>query len=129
MIAPSYLPRVAIVDDDLYIRRSLSRLLRSAGFAVDEYESAESFLAAIEAAEPHCAVLDIRLRAMSGPSAKEELDRRGLPVPVIFITAFDEEDTRLALAGHPGVTCLRKPFEPQELLHWVVENTGARATS
>ena len=117
------------MDDDPYLRRSLSRLLRSAGFAVCEYESAESFLDAIDAAEPHCAVLDIRLRAMSGPSAKQELDRRGLEIPVIFMTAFDEDDTRLALADHPHTRCLRKPFEPQELLHWAAENTAAGASS
>jgi FixJ family two-component response regulator len=106
------------VDDDLYLRRSLSRLLRSAGFAVDDYGSAESFLEAIESSRPDCAVLDIRLGGMSGPHAKQELDRRGLVIPVIFITAFDEEETRTTLAGHPDVRCLRKPFEPQALIDW-----------
>lgn len=96
---------VAIVDDNPSLRRSLSRLLRSAGFAVCDYESAEAFLSAVESARPDCVVLDIELGGMSGADAKRELDHRGLTIPVVFITAFDEEETRTALADHPGVPC------------------------
>ena len=106
------------MDDDLHLRRSLSRLLRSAGFAVCDYESAESFLCAMETSRPDCIVLDVQLGGMSGPDAKHELDRRGVVIPVIFITAFDENETRVMLADHPGIPCLRKPFEAQALLEW-----------
>jgi FixJ family two-component response regulator len=111
-------PRVAIVEDDLPLRRSLARLLRSGGCTVFDYESAESFLVAVESVHPDCVVLDIQLGGMSGPEAKTALDRRGLSMPVAFMTAFSEEETRKALARYRGVPCLRKPFEAQALLMW-----------
>ena len=99
--------RVAIVDDSQGLRCSLARFLRAGGCAVFDYESAESFLDTVESVQPDCVVLDIQLGGMSGPEAKVALDRRGLSIPVAFITAFSEDETRRVLADHRGVPCFK----------------------
>jgi FixJ family two-component response regulator len=111
--------RVAVVDDDRFVRRALSRLLRGAGYGVELYESGEAFLAAVEVEMPHCALLDIRLGGLSGPDVKQELDRRGLPIRVIFMTAHSEEETRNSLLSFPEIEVLRKPFSAGQLMCWL----------
>ena len=107
---------VAVVDDDISVRRSLLRLLRSAGFNVAVYDSGESFLARDDVAAPAFLILDVHLAGISGPDLKGELNRRGINVPTIFITAHDEGATRKSLEKFPGVPCLRKPFSGSELV-------------
>jgi len=107
---------IAVVDDDVSVRRSLLRLLRSAGFQVAVFDSGESFLAQDKDLLPACLILDIHLAGISGPDLKHELNQRGLDVPTIFITAHDEEATQASLRNFPGVPCLRKPFPGSSLL-------------
>lgn len=108
--------RVAVVDDDADVRKALSRLLRSVGCSVATYSSAESYLARDPQEGPDCLLLDIGLGGMSGFELREELLRTGRWVPLVFITAQDDEATRHALLQLGSVPCLRKPFTDQSLL-------------
>ena len=111
--------RVAVVDDDGFVRRALGRLLRGSGHRVDLYESGEAFLTALETEPPDCAMLDIRLGGMNGPDVKRELDRLGKSIRVVFMTAHSEEETRALLCPFPNVTVLRKPFSSILLMDWL----------
>lgn len=115
-------PFIAIVDDDISVRRGLLRLLKAAGFSVSVYDSGESFLAQAAANKPECLILDVHLTGMSGPEVKMELNHRGQPVPTIFITAHEEEATRESLERFPGVPCLRKPFAASMLVDLIRES-------
>jgi FixJ family two-component response regulator len=110
---------IVVVDDDVSVRRSLLRLLRSAGFQVDAYESGESFLARTDAEPAACLILDVHLGGISGPDLKQELNRQGLAVPTIFISAHDEEATRESRALFPDVPWLRKPFSGGALIELI----------
>jgi FixJ family two-component response regulator len=112
----SQAPVVVVVDDDISVRRSLLRLLRSAGFNVTIYDSGESFLAQEDLAVPSCLILDVHLTGVSGPDVKQFLTQKGWRVPTIFITARDEGTTRESIRRFPGVVCLRKPFLGSSLL-------------
>ena len=85
---------VAVVDDDESLRRSLSRLLRAAGFQAITYPSAEAYLN--DQKRPHfdCLVLDIRLNGMSGVDLQKQLAGAGSVTPVVFITAHDDPKVR-----------------------------------
>lgn len=85
---------VAVVDDDHSLRRSLSRLLRAAGMRAVTYSSAEAFLA--DRQHPHfdCLVLDVRLGGMSGIDLALWLAAEGATEPIIFVTAYDDAETR-----------------------------------
>ena len=106
---------VSVVDDDESVRESLPDLLRELGFAARTFASAAEFLAADALDETRCLILDIAMPEMSGPELQRELVRRGVAVPVIFITAQTGETVRTAVLTQGAVECLFKPFGENEL--------------
>lgn len=109
-------PPIAIVDDDESIRESLEGLLKSYGFTMRLYESAESFLESLKIQVPGCLLLDVRLEGMSGPELQHELATAGMPIPIIFMTAHGDEALRARLIATGAVDCLLKPFSEEELI-------------
>jgi DNA-binding response OmpR family regulator len=86
--------RVAVVDDDASLRRSLSRLLRAAGMDPTDYCSAETFLADRKQPRFDCLVLDVRLGGMSGIDLGRWLSAEGNAPPIVYVTAYDDAETR-----------------------------------
>jgi len=84
--------RIALVDDDSSIRRSVSRLLRSFGYECVAYESAESALADPSLLQAVCLLIDIELFGMNGFELRDHLRSLGSSVPHIFVTAHSEVD-------------------------------------
>jgi FixJ family two-component response regulator len=87
--------RVAIIDDDESLCRSLRRLLRQSGFHPLIYLSAEEFLDSSERSRFDCLLLDIQLGGMSGIDLRRQLLSEGDMTPVIYITAHDEPAARI----------------------------------
>ena len=119
------LPLVSIVDDDLSVRRALSRLVRLAGYAVESFASAGEFLASAARSHTVCLVLDIQLDGggMSGFDLQERLVADGATLPTIFITAHGDDRTR-ERARHSGVVgFLSKPFGDESLLALIRRET------
>ena len=112
-MAPSSL--IAVVDDDPSIRTALSSLLRSAGYRVQLFEDAESFLAGCAEGFPDCIVTDIQMERMNGLELIEALQGDGCP-PVIVITAFPEPALRQRAMQLGAAAFLSKPFDAAELL-------------
>jgi FixJ family two-component response regulator len=110
-------PLISVVDDDISVRKSLNRLIRSAGLDVRLFASAEEFLNSSHAPRPDCLILDVRLPGMSGVELNKQLGARSCKVPVIFITAHGSDDTaRAEAASDRTVAYLIKPFSGDELL-------------
>ncbi len=115
---------VSIVDDDLSIRRALSRVVRLAGYAVESFASAREFLASGPGGRIACLVLDIHLNGgMSGFDLQERMVADGFTIPTIFITAHGDAQTceRATRSGVAGF--LLKPFEEQSLLDLIRRET------
>ena len=108
-------PRIAIVDDDESVRESLPHLLKEMGFTARSFPSAEEFLASDFFRKTDCLILDVSMRAMSGPELQAELKRLGSKIPIIFITAQSDESLRLRLLEQGAVDCLLKPFSDTDL--------------
>ena len=107
---------VFVVDDDPLVRRALTRLLKSAGYPVEAFESAEAFLSRGAAGGGGVLVLDVRMPGMSGIDLQERLAANGAGMPIVFITAHDDESAReRALAGGARAF-LRKPFDEQVII-------------
>lgn len=107
--------QIAIVDDEASVRSGLSNLLQSEGYSTLAFDSAETFLAAMPASAA-LAIVDIKLKGMSGTALFEMLQRSATPLPVIFISGHDEEAWQ-RYAGTPGaVAFLRKPIDIDTLL-------------
>jgi FixJ family two-component response regulator len=109
-------PFVAIVDDDESVREALPDLLQALGFAAQAFSSAEEFLASDFIPRSQCLILDITMPGMSGPDLHQELRRRRLNIPVIFITAQGDEEIRSQLRAQGAVECLFKPVSNSSLL-------------
>ena len=115
---------VFIVDDDELIRDSLAQLVKSVGLQVETFSSAQSFLDAELPDQPGCLVLDIRMPGMSGLDLQDELKKRDLSIPIIFITGHGTVPMSVRAMKSGAVDFLQKPFEDQDLLdaiHHAVE--------
>jgi FixJ family two-component response regulator len=105
-----------VVDDDESVRESLPDLLKEFGFATRAFLSAEEFLLSDCIGETSCLILDIAMPGMSGPELYQELKRRGLEIPVIFITAQRDETIRNRMLQQGAAGFLFKPFSDADLL-------------
>jgi len=109
-------PLVSVVDDDESVRESLPDLLRELGFAAEAFASAEEFLASDHVGRTRCLVLDVAMPGVSGPELQGDLARRGRAIPIVFITAQQDESIRPRLLAAGAVACLFKPFSDTALL-------------
>jgi len=118
------LPLVSVVDDDESIRESLPDLLRELGFAVDVFASGEEFLASDQRQWTRCLILDVAMPGMSGIELQEELTRRGLAIPIVFITGQPDEEVRPRVLAAGAVDYLHKPFHEAALIRAVNAAVG-----
>lgn len=110
-------PLISVVDDDHSVRESLARLIRSVGFGVQVFGSAEEFLGAAHGREPDCLILDIRMPGMNGLELQHELTASVRDLPVIFITAHGSDAEVRGRALRAGaVDYLLKPLKEEEVL-------------
>jgi FixJ family two-component response regulator len=113
----SMAPLVSVVDDDVSVRKSLDRMIRSVNLEVRVFASAEEFLNSDYPRKTDCLILDLRLPGISGVELHRQLLARRCHVPVIFITAHgSDERARSEAASAWMVAYLTKPFSGDELL-------------
>jgi FixJ family two-component response regulator len=109
-------PVISIIDDDGSVRAATYNLVRSLGYIVHTFASAEEFLRSPHLNDTSCVIADVRMPAMSGVELQAHLLATGHRVPFIFITAFFVESAR-ARALKAGATCfLTKPFDGEALV-------------
>ncbi|HVN37980.1 MAG TPA: response regulator transcription factor [Myxococcota bacterium] len=109
-------PTVFVVDDDASVRKSTERLVRSMGFAVRTFESAQAFLDSAPIDGPACLVLDVRLPGQSGLDLQRELARSGVEIPIIFVTGHGDIPMSVRAMKAGAAEFLTKPVRSQELL-------------
>ncbi len=115
---------VYLIDDDDSVRRALQRLLRSAGLDVKSFSSTEEFLQSGNLVENGaCIILDIRMPGMTGFDLQEKPASKGIRIPVITISAFDDAETRERARKLGATAFFRKPVDGQALIdatHWAI---------
>ena len=116
---------VAVVDDDPSTLRGIERLLNAKGFDAETFHSAEAFLSGEAASRAICLVLDIDLGGMSGIDLRHRLAASGSKLPVIFITAVDDDATLREATEAGCIACLRKPFPAHSLISAIDKCAGA----
>ena len=118
---------VYVVDDDASVRRSLKRLLVSAGYAVEALASAQEFLRVAPPPGPACAVLDVRMPGMTGPQLFDRMAASHLSLPVVFLTGHGDVPTGVRVMKEGAVDFLLKPVDGKTLLRAVAEAVGRDA--
>jgi len=127
---------VFVVDDDPSVRKSLTRLIESAGYTVEAFASARDFLKAATAGGPCCLVLDVRMPGMTGLDLQRTLAQAVHRIPIVFVTGQGDIPMTVTAMKAGAVDFLTKPFAARDLLdavHRAVEkdtrNLGTEARS
>ena len=107
---------VAVVDDDQSMLNAAESLLDAHGFTTMKFPSAEEFLGSGEATRADCLLVDIHLDGVSGIELRRQLKVSHPGLPVIFMTALDDEAVRREALEAGCVTFLHKPFPAHELI-------------
>ncbi|QUV98017.1 response regulator transcription factor [Chloracidobacterium sp. E] len=109
-------PTVYVVEDDVSVRQSLENWLRSVGYQVASFASAEAFLSAARDEMFGCLVLDVRLPGVGGLDVQSRLTAAGVDLPIIFITGHGDIPMSVRAMKAGAFEFLTKPFQEQELL-------------
>src|SRR5437763_7774949 len=109
-------PTVFVVDDYAPVRRSISRLLQAAGFAVAAFASADEFLAQFDPQTMGCLVLDVAMPTLNGLELQHILEKTGSLLPIIFLTGHGDIPKTVQAMKHGASDFLTKPVNDEELL-------------
>ncbi|MES1981880.1 MAG: response regulator [Pseudomonadota bacterium] len=109
-------PNVFVVDDDAAVRDSLRMMLKAAGYTAATFSGADEFLAACNSEATGCIILDVNMPGMDGPSLQEELNRRGLRLPIIFLTGQGSIPLSVRTMKAGAMDFFTKPVDGTELL-------------
>ena len=117
---------VFVIDDDPGVLKALERLLRANGFSVETFASAAAFLERPLADRPACLILDLRMPGVGGLDLQEALSRRGLSLPIIFLSGKGDVPSTARAMREGAVDFLVKPVDEPELLA-AIERARVRA--
>jgi FixJ family two-component response regulator len=112
---------VFVVDDDASLREALGGLIRSAGFKVETFASAQDFLARPPADVPSCLVLDVGLPGLSGLDLQSRMAQINLEIPIVFITGHGDVPTSVRAMKAGALEFLTKPFLDRDLLDAIAQ--------
>jgi len=112
---------VFVIDDDPSVRRALERQLRTAGFRVETFASAQDYVARAPQAAIACIVTDVRMPGMSGLDLQASLAQAGCALPMVFITGHGDIPTTVRAMKGGAIDFLSKPFAEREILAAVAE--------
>jgi FixJ family two-component response regulator len=115
---------ISVVDDDESIRRTTTLLIESFGLRATAFESAESFLKSGQLQDTSCLILDVKMPGMNGFELQSELARAGYGIPIIFVTAYDNKESRGRAIQAGAVAFLAKPFNGEQLFQTVRSALG-----
>jgi FixJ family two-component response regulator len=125
-------PIVFVVDDDVSVRESLESLLRSSGWQVETFASAQEFLSRPRPLAPSCLVLDVTLPDLNGLDLQKRIAGDRIDMPIIFITGYGDVPMTVRAMKAGAVEFLTKPFVTDELLgaiHNAIERSRAALES
>ena len=112
-------PVISIIDDDVSVRAAISRLVRSLGYIAHAFASADDFLKSQHVNDTWCVIADVQMPGMTGIEMQELLKVQGRCLPIIFITAFPEENIRARALKEGAVDFLSKPFDGTKLIECI----------
>jgi two-component system response regulator FixJ len=113
---PQLARRAYIVDDDGALRRTMARMLASAGIDTDEFKSAEAFLDGYSSRPIGCVLLDVRLPGMDGLQLLERIATLAPPNPVVMVSGFGDVPSAVRAVRMGAVDFIQKPFRKESLL-------------
>ena len=120
------IPVISIIDDDEFVRDAVQGLVRSLGYVAAGHASAEDYLRSNEHGTSSCLITDIQMPGMSGADLQAQLIAEGNLTPMIFMTAFDNENIRTRVLKAGALGYLKKPFDEKVLVQCLEEALKTR---
>jgi len=120
---------IAIVDDDEALREALGSVMKAAGFKIDTFATAETFLDSDHRENTACLILDVRLPGMNGIELQRRLADSGSPIPIVFVTAHGDASVRDLVIKAGAAGFLNKPVRSDALLkaiHAALSKSGTK---
>lgn len=115
---------IYLLEDDDSVRRALTRLLRSAGFECMAFATGEELLARVSPGTRGCLILDLQMPGLVGHDVQRRLNEAGVGIPVIALSAQDDDATRQRSRELGASAFFRKPVDDQALLdaiYWALD--------
>jgi FixJ family two-component response regulator len=110
---------ISVIDDDKSVRRTTKLLIESLGFRAAAFECADNFLSSGRLDDTSCLIVDLQLPGMNGLQLQSQLAATDCQIPIIFITAYDNKESRRRSMRAGAVAFLGKPFTDEGLLQWI----------
>ena len=107
---------ISVVDDDESVRKTTKLLIESFGYRAVVFESAETFLKSGQLNDTSCLVLDVQMQGMNGLQLQTYLASEGCTIPIIFISAYGNKESRRQAMQGGAIAFLDKPFRDEQLL-------------
>jgi two-component system, NtrC family, nitrogen regulation response regulator GlnG len=114
--------KIFVVDDDQFVRRGFEMLFKSAGLECKSFGSGEEFMAIIPEENNDVILLDMHMPGMNGCDLLDRLPKKKIFLPVIIITAYDEQSSRECAKKYGALAYLRKPVDSEALIDIVKYN-------
>ena len=115
---------ISVIDDDESVRRTTTRLIESFGFRAKAFESAENFLGSGHLNDTSCLIVDVRMLGINGLQLQSQLAAADCRIPIIFITVYDDKESRRRAMQAGAVAFLGKPFTDAQLLQSIRSALG-----
>jgi FixJ family two-component response regulator len=119
---------ICVVDDNPPVCKALSRLIKSAGFKVKTYDSAQEFLNDGLSRDSDLLVLDVRMPGMNGLDLQNHLAALGYAIPIVFITAHEDSIAKTKAMAAGAVAFFQKPFDEKDLLGGIYKGLNLNNT-
>jgi FixJ family two-component response regulator len=113
----STLPVISVIDDDASVRAATNNLLRSHGYPVHTFASAQEFLGSAHLNDTSCVIADVQMPVIGGLDLLTHMRTQGNNAPFIFITAFPDESVRARVLKAGAICFLAKPFAGPTLIN------------
>ncbi|MCM2333275.1 MAG: response regulator [Anaeromyxobacteraceae bacterium] len=117
-------PQVYLLDDDELVLRTLTRVLRRAGYRVAAFSSPRAFLTGAALSPPCCVLLDVHMPEMGGEQIQQKIQATTAPPPIVFISGGSDIPTSVRVMKAGAVDFLPKPFANKDLLAAVAGALG-----
>lgn len=122
---------ISIIDDDEFMLDAVKNLVRSLGYKATAFSSAEDYLRSEHVRDSACVISDLQMPGMSGADLQDRLITDGLCTPMIFMTAYFDEEVRRRVLDCGAFGVLSKPFDDECLVKCIDEalkNSDIRPT-
>ena len=118
---------VAVVDDEASVRKAIQRLLVASNLRVETFGSGEEFLNSLSDHAPDCVILDLHMPGLSGLDVQRQLNLAGQRLPIVFVTAYDESESKALCLAAGAAAYLQKPLDDRVLLDAVATAVRQRS--